>query len=367
MARPAHAARCAAHNKAQVLRIRIYRASEFDELQGMWSELMSNDPLATPFQSFAWGNCWSIELSRGRAEAFVSDDHSLFLLERKGNVLRSGGIGPSDYLQPISPSGDFSSISQALLESKASLIDLHQVRASHPLTAEFANAEISRQALCYVLDLPATYDQFVETLSKSMRYEARRVQKGPYRSKEAVVRFHLTPEERIEAWKIFLHLHAKRWRKRGLPGAFAFARIQRFHEHFLTVANPELASLLTVWHHDVPVGAIYLLHGAKTTYFYQSGFDPEAKALSPGTVLVSEAIRKAIEYGHTQFDFLRGAEPYKLRWGPQHAIPNQRIMSALTFSGQHRVRWSQNVAQRIETAIRARLERHGMETEKKSA
>jgi CelD/BcsL family acetyltransferase involved in cellulose biosynthesis len=50
-------------------------------------------------------------------------------------------------------------------------------------------------------------------------------------------------------------------------------------------------------------------------FYYLGGFDPDAAALSPGTLLVGHAIEQAQAEGAAVFDFLRGDEPYKQRWG----------------------------------------------------
>ena len=51
---------------------------------------------------------------------------------------------------------------------------------------------------------------------------------------------------------------------------------------------------------------------------YNSGYDPEKYAwLSPGIVLLSYCIQWAIESGRAKFDFLRGDEEYKFRFGAE--------------------------------------------------
>jgi CelD/BcsL family acetyltransferase involved in cellulose biosynthesis len=51
---------------------------------------------------------------------------------------------------------------------------------------------------------------------------------------------------------------------------------------------------------------------------YNVGYDPDRYAyLSSGTVLFAGAIREAIERGKSTFDFLRGSEEYKYRFGAQ--------------------------------------------------
>ena len=51
-------------------------------------------------------------------------------------------------------------------------------------------------------------------------------------------------------------------------------------------------------------------------YLYNSGYNPGMHAsLSPGWVLLAQLIEHVIESGHTRFDFMRGDEDYKYRFG----------------------------------------------------
>jgi CelD/BcsL family acetyltransferase involved in cellulose biosynthesis len=51
---------------------------------------------------------------------------------------------------------------------------------------------------------------------------------------------------------------------------------------------------------------------------YNSGYDPDLFAhLSPGNVLVSYTIEEAMRLGRTRYDFLRGDEIYKFRFGAE--------------------------------------------------
>ena len=50
-------------------------------------------------------------------------------------------------------------------------------------------------------------------------------------------------------------------------------------------------------------------------YLYNSAFDPAHGDASPGVVLVSMLIERAIEEGLAVFDFLKGDEHYKIRLG----------------------------------------------------
>jgi CelD/BcsL family acetyltransferase involved in cellulose biosynthesis len=51
---------------------------------------------------------------------------------------------------------------------------------------------------------------------------------------------------------------------------------------------------------------------------YNSGYDPDQFAnLSPGNVLTSYTIQEAIRLGRRRYDFLRGDEVYKFRFGAE--------------------------------------------------
>ena len=63
-----------------------------------------------------------------------------------------------------------------------------------------------------------------------------------------------------------------------------------------------------------------------TTIYYLGGFDQEYHKWSPGMLATRAAISHAVgvDRSHT-FDFLRGNEPYKYRWGAVDR-PNMRLL-----------------------------------------
>jgi len=72
------------------------------------------------------------------------------------------------------------------------------------------------------------------------------------------------------------------------------------------------------------VAVFYGFADASTVYYYLSGYDPELENLSPGTLIVAHAIDCAVRDGATTFDFLRGAEDYKLSWGAKERMNRRR-------------------------------------------
>ena len=66
-----------------------------------------------------------------------------------------------------------------------------------------------------------------------------------------------------------------------------------------------------------PLASFLTLEWDGTVGLYNSGFRPDAAALSPGLVLLTHVVRDAIERGRRRFDFLRGEERYKLDFEPR--------------------------------------------------
>lgn len=69
-----------------------------------------------------------------------------------------------------------------------------------------------------------------------------------------------------------------------------------------------------------PVAILYGLVCGKTFSYFQSGWNPTLAAMSIGSLLVDEAVRQAASAGCETFDFLRGPEPYKYRFGAEDVI-----------------------------------------------
>ncbi len=343
------------------------------DLAGEWNALFSEASAGTPFQSHAWLFAWWRAFGRGKQARILTlregkDLVGLMPMVRARfpwRTLRPMGCGPSDYLEPLARSNYETALHAELsgyLEDvrDVELIDLQQVRETHPLAAFGHPSEWSEQARCLVLDLPDNFESYRQSLGKSMRYEVDRLRKEPFLSGEAHIDTASTAEQATQYFEIFESLHRARWKKRGLPGAFFLPRLVAFQKSFLASAVQEgLVSLDVLWHEQKPVGAIYVLHGPRADYFYQSGFDPSAKSLSPGTTLVAHAIRRAIENGRQQFDFLRGAEDYKRRWKPQNEWRNLRFVRALNPFGAVAENWS-NVASSVEQRVRRRFEGRGV-------
>lgn len=355
-----------------MLRVEVHKGRElFPKLKSSWQELVRSSSDATPFQTFEWHETWW-QYYCGLKEPIVitlwDQDQlvGLMPLTRTRGVwraLRPMGMGPSDYLHPLSADGyeqqGARSIAEWLKGSKGvDLIDLHQVRETRPLVQSFPCLTLE-QATCLVLELPTTYEAYLETLSKSLRYDVRKLDKSLFKTGRAQIE-EVGPDRISEGMDILFEQHKLRWRKRGLPGAFLGKGIA-FHKEWAAKASANGWLWLSILRVDgEPIGAIYAMAMGKTAYYYQAGFDPSKGAVSPGTLLVAYTIRRAIDAGMSHFDFMRGDEPYKRRWKPQLCHRNLRLIApSHNLRGELGSTWNQ-AGSKVESRVRARLEGKGL-------
>jgi CelD/BcsL family acetyltransferase involved in cellulose biosynthesis len=75
-----------------------------------------------------------------------------------------------------------------------------------------------------------------------------------------------------------------------------------------------------------PVAAEYGFKYKSKYYAYMAGFDPDYSRYNVGNMLFICIINKLIQEGLTQYDFLRGAEPYKDYWTAFSKLNYQAIL-----------------------------------------
>lgn len=343
------------------------------QLEQSWKELVQNSPTATPFQTWEWHTAWWTQYRKLRRPhiftLYEGDDliglMPLMLSRRPWRTARAMSTGASDYLHPLSRPGYEKQVAQHLKEHVTRLedvdvVDLHQIRETYPLAETGATGKVLNQATCLVLDLPETFDAYLATLNKSLRYDVRKLDKELFKSGRARIE-EITEENLQRGLDTFFETHKQRWRKRGLPGAFVGGRKEAFHRDWALRAIRNGWLWLGVLHYDGrAVGTIYAMQLGSTCYYYQAGMDPSASSISPGSLLVGHTIRKAIQEGLTTFDFLRGDEPYKRRWKPQHEYKNLRVITTSKgIWGKVGQAWN-DVGGKIENRVRARLEGRGL-------
>jgi CelD/BcsL family acetyltransferase involved in cellulose biosynthesis len=309
------------------------------ELAPTWEGLAEASSQATIFQTWEWAWSWWQHLA-GRARPLIlvvrdgQDEMGLAPL-----ALRSArpfgirriellGCGVSDYLDMLALPGREVEVAErawAFLEKNAGiwdLVDFQQVPEGSPWPEKLLRlareqgwqAHLSVQEICPAAQLPASWQDFQAGLSKKLRFNLGRSRKlldrlGPVRVEKACGR------DAAKVLELLFLLHGRRWMRKGLPGSFASPRVRAFHRQ--AARELESKGRLALYYLAVNgrIGAgLYCFEFRDTVFYYQAGFDPGLARYSPGAIILSEAIRQAIESGKRRFDFLRGAEAYKYRW-----------------------------------------------------
>ena len=121
-------------------------------------------------------------------------------------------------------------------------------------------------------------------------------------------------------------LHTSRWHGDGVLNS---EEVRRFHRR----VAPAFAAHGMLRFHGIRTGdgklraVLYAFAREGRVYYYLSGFDPQLSEFGPGSLLIHYAMQHAVSQGDHVFDFLRGAEPYKYRWGAENRI-NKRLRKA---------------------------------------
>lgn len=113
-----------------------------------------------------------------------------------------------------------------------------------------------------------------------------------------------------------LDLHGRRWDMKEAPSSFTRARIP-FHARLVETAAQGRgpAAVVAMAPSGDTVGMVYGFVWQDTFAFFQSGWHPDWAEVSLGTVLHGHAMAFLSSEGIRTYDFLRGAEEYKYRFG----------------------------------------------------
>jgi CelD/BcsL family acetyltransferase involved in cellulose biosynthesis len=149
------------------------------------------------------------------------------------------------------------------------------------------------------------------------------------------------PEEIADALDGLFRLHACRWRRLGTAGVLSRSDLETFHREVAQrFAKRRWLRLYRLYFGTRMAAANYGFCLRSRAYSYIGGFDPDLASLSPGRIIIHQAICDAAQEGAVEFDFLRGAEQYKYRWGGR-TRPQHRLRSPSSFQKQLNERHAQ--------------------------
>ncbi len=354
----------------------------FGALETEWDQLIGDSDAGGIFLTWAWLSSWRETLGRCHDLRIVTarhpDDGSLvavapLAVERRTRggiphrVLVMAGSGPltPDHLDiavrcDMPPSIAADLWEWLTRESDWDLIDLDGLREdghlARLLLRRVGDRRSSERTACPYLELPGTWEEYEQGLSKSHRQSIRRYRRKLGREAPAPVstRLAIGAEDIDETMARLGALHQKIRTAQGDAGAFATDEAAAFHR----TAARRFADAGRLRLHRLDVGsdtvaAILCYRFGNTVAFYTTGYDPDWSRYGPGRTILAHAIASAIGEGAEVFDLLRGNETYKERWKPvvRH---NLRIRRPVGVKG--RVLWGGGVARSIMRGFRSASE-----------
>jgi CelD/BcsL family acetyltransferase involved in cellulose biosynthesis len=303
--------------------------ADLERLRPEWEALWAAVPEASPFQHPAWLLPWWRHVGRGTLACIAVRSGSgalvalapLYILHDGGERrLFPLGIATTDELDPLlhpdcreaalhciaarlaGEAPEFDAIEYPQLRPASALLQL-------PCPAGWRQELVASEPHP-VLDLSNP-----GALPKAMRDNVRHCRARAARA--GVLAFETAlPPQLAGHLQALEDLHARRWAERGEAGVLHDPAVRAMHREAVPLLHAAGLLRLHALRLDGRIVAVaYCLLHARRCAYYIGGFDPRCAAFSPGTLLVDHAIAQAREEGALAFDFLRGQEAYKYRWG----------------------------------------------------
>jgi CelD/BcsL family acetyltransferase involved in cellulose biosynthesis len=313
-----------------------------------WSDVVLVDPAGTFFHTPAYLKLYWEEFGEAPGHlllAFAEQEGGKQVgaaaFELAGTTLRFlGGTEVTDYMGPVAVPESAEQMAKELFavlearddwaradlgglaEGSAWLGRLSEAAAARGLSVEVVDDKI---AVAPFLPLPGSFEEYLASLPSKLRHEIKR--KARKLANEAgEYRVTATTGETLAAdLDRFVALHRSSEGPKGVfmqPGMEIFFR--RLGEEFLPDGIFALTFLEVKGH---KLAGTIGFRFKRTYMLYNSAFDHGWGHLSPGTVLVAEVIRIAIDEGCSGLDLLKGDYGYKYRFGARPRAVKRLVIS----------------------------------------
>ena len=254
----------------------------------------------------------------------------LFITEYDGQqaLMLIGSIEISDYLDVIAREQDLPRFLSGLFDFLASsspsnwtAVDWYNIPDSSPtraaLQVEFEKRGWQYQAEVYRptprIPLNGSFDEYLARIDKKQRHEIRRKMRRAAES-ELNVRFLIVDKDADIETEIndFFHLMTQDPNKANFLTPLMREQMTvtirtSFEQGYLWLAFLEIGG--------VKVAASLNFDYKNKLWGYNSGVSREHRELSPGWILLAHTIQWCCENNRYEFDFMRGDEEYKYRFG----------------------------------------------------
>lgn len=314
--------------------------SAFDELQDEWLHLLAQMPFQSVFFTPQWQATWWRHFSAGHqlhvvtvrsASGELQGLAPLMMTSETAGLPRLQCIGDldlCDYFDVLLAPDQRQAAGEALVRYLMDRMDegvelCFSNLASSSVSATFLPDALTGHGMAFEMDqietcpaisLPDNWDAYLATLRSKDRHEMRRKMRRA--SAAATLSYSIaddvaTLDADLEAF-FALHRLSLQHDKQGFMTESKAAFFRDMAHRLWQEGWFELACLRA---DGVPVAALCCFTFGTTYAAYNAGYHPDYSHLSAGIVLFANRIQSVIERRFTCFDFLRGNEPYKYRFG----------------------------------------------------
>jgi len=309
-------------------------AAGFLELADEWDQLAGQGITNTPFQTLAYQRAWWTHLCPVDSELLIvatrnSDDKLLGIgcfYFHDGKIYFNGGVEETDYLDLIVGKDHVDSVWRATIrhlqeQDRLHALHLYNIPEASPSRAILRavaeehehNFDESIIEVCPVIELLPSFDAYLETLDSKQRRELNRKLRRAEAADVVTTIVGPTDDIQTEVDSFLDLLQKSTFEKRDWLND---DRRALFHDVARHALQAGALQLMFTSIEGRRAAALFNFDYDGRIWVYNSGLDPAAfSALSPGVVLTATAIEKAVALGRKEFDFLRGNEEYKYRFG----------------------------------------------------
>ncbi len=247
----------------------------------------------------------------------------LLLKGREASIIGSTDV--CDYLDFIVVPGMeqdfFNTLLDDLRQQGINHLDLRSLRPDSTVLTSLAGLAKERgyEVLCQEegvsieLDLPATWDEYLATLTKKQRHEIRRKLRRLEKTDNVDYRCRAVSQPIGDSMDAFLKLFAL---SREEKAGFMNPRMESFFRSLAgAMAEIGLLKFGILELDTMPVAMIMCFDYNDYIYLYNSGYDDQYNSLSVGLLSKILCIKESIQEGKKRFDLLRGNETYKYHLG----------------------------------------------------
>ena len=323
--------------------------TDFDQItEKEWGQVLEHSNISSPFLHYGFQRTWWSFLGGGEWQnadlhiiTATTDDMlvgiaPLFITVHEGEkqVHFIGSFEICDYLDFIVPAqSSFEFIKQVLdllFNDPKKTIDkiiLYNIPENSPTIAaldqleemESWAIEIEKAYHTPAITLPEDWDTYLMDIDKKQRHEIRRKMRRAEGSEEDDVSWCIIgkDDDLDQAIADFLGL------MENDPDKARFLTDSMRKQMYAIIRWADSAGILQLSFLTIngKNAAGYLCFDvAGRMWVYNSGFSPGFGYYSPGWVLLGYLIQHAINNGKTHFDFMRGDEKYKYRFGAQDGL-----------------------------------------------